>query len=225
VSVLYLPEAVKLVAAGEQSALVALYRTSSRWSALISLLVAGAGFVAAPWLAELLFPDDAGISTRILRILFVAYAVYGALGLGYLTSVAIGSFRQITVSALVALPAIVAATVIGAELWELTGAACVTATGYIAFNAWWLWVTERTTLHATPFDERYTRALVASAVTLLGAEAVALLLDDAAPLVALPILGVAALGVWVAAVAASGALSPQELRRIRRLVPGRTAAR
>jgi O-antigen/teichoic acid export membrane protein len=225
VSVLYLPEAVKLVAAGEQSALVALYRTSSRWSALISLLVAGAGFVAAPWLAELLFPDDAGISTRILRILFVAYAVYGALGLGYLTSVAIGSFRQITVSALVALPAIVAATVIGAELWELTGAACVTATGYIAFNAWWLWVTERTTLHATPFDERYTRALVASAVTLLGAEAVALLLDDAAPLVALPILGVAALGLWVAAVAASGALSPQELRRIRRLVPGRTAAR
>ena len=225
VSVLYLPEAVKLVAAGETSALAALYRTSSRWSALISLLVAGAGFVAAPWLAEVLFPDDAAISARILRILFVAYAVYGALGLGYLTSVALGSFRQITRSALVALPAIVAATVVGAELWGLTGAACVTASGYILFNAWWLWLTERTTLHALPFDERYGRVLLASGIALLGAELVALVLDDAAPLVALPILGAVSLGLWAAAVMASGALSPGEVRRLRRMLQrGRTAA-
>jgi O-antigen/teichoic acid export membrane protein len=225
VSVLYLPEAVKLFAAGERSALAALYRTSSRWSALISLLVAGAGFVAAPWLAELLFPDDSEISTRILRILFVAYAVYGALGLGYLTSVAVGAFDQIKASALVALPAIVAATVLGAELWGLTGAACVTASGYILFNAWWLWVTKQQTLGATPFDDRYGRALVASAVTLAGAEGVALLLDDAAPLVALPVIGVVAIAIWLVAVGVSGALSPPELRRVRSLTARRSAAR
>jgi O-antigen/teichoic acid export membrane protein len=223
VSVLYLPEAVKLLAAGDRSALVGLYRTSSRWSALISLLVAGAGFVAAPWLADVLFPDDAAISTKIMRILFVAYAVYGALGLGYLTSVAVGSFRQITQSALVALPAITAATVIGAELWGLTGAACATGASYIAFTLWWIWVTREKTLHATPFDGRYTRALVASALTLLGVEGVALLLDDAPPLVALPVLALVTACLWVPIVVLSGALSPPERRRLRRLVPWRTA--
>ena len=224
ISVLYLPEAVKLIAAGERSALVSLYRTSSRWSLLVSLLVAGAGFVGAPWLAELLFPDDAEISTRILRILFVAYAVYGALGLGYLTSVAVGSFREIQRSAMVALPAIVAATVIAAELWGLTGAACATASGYILFNAWWLWITKEDTLGATPFDHRYGRALLASVVALLGAGAVALVLDDAPPLVALPAIAIVASGVWVAAIAVTGALSPPEVRRIKRLLPGGSAA-
>ncbi len=223
VSVLYLPEAVKLLAAGERSVLIALYRTSSRWSALISLLVAGAGFVAAPWLAEVLFPDDASISTRILRILFVAYAVYGALGLGYLTSVAVGSFRQITASAVVALPAIVVATVIGAELWGLTGAACATGSGYIAFTVWWVWVAKGTSLGATPFDGRYARVLVATAVSLVGAEAVALVLHDSPPIVALPVIGLVTIGVWVPAVILSGALTPPELRRLRRMLPGRTA--
>ena len=225
ISVLYLPEAVKLIASGERSAVVALYRTSSRWSLLVSLLVAGAGFVGAPWLAELLFPDDADISTRILRILFVAYAVYGALGLGYLTSVAVGSFREIQRSALVALPGIVAATVIAAEVWGLTGAACATASGYILFNAWWLWVTKEDTLGATPFDSRYGRALLACVVALLGAGAVALVLGGAPPLLALPAIGIVATGLWVAAIALTGALSPPEVRRIKRLLPGGSAAR
>jgi len=223
VSVIYLPEAVKLLAAGERSVLVALYRTSSRWSALISLLVAGAGFVAAPWLAEVLFPDDAAISARILRILFVAYAVYGALGLGYLTSVAVGTFRHITRSAIVALPAIVVVTVLGAELWGLTGAACATGSGYVAFTLWWVWVAKETSLGATPFDGRYTRALVATAVSLVGAEAAALVLHDSQPLVALPVIGLVTIGIWVPAVILSGALTAPELRRLRRMMPGRTA--
>lgn len=223
VSVLYLPEAVKLITAGERAALVALYRTSSRWSALISLLVAGAGFVAAPWLAEVLFPHDASISTRILRILFVAYAVYGALGLGYLTSVAVGSFRQITAAALVALPAIVVGTVIGAELWGVTGAACATGSGYVAFTIWWVWAAKQTTLGATPFDGTYTRALIATALSLVGAEAAALALHDSSPLVALPVIGLVTIGLWVPAVILCRALTPPELRRLRRLL-GRPAA-
>ncbi|MEA2331512.1 MAG: hypothetical protein QOH58_1650 [Thermoleophilaceae bacterium] len=216
VSVLYLPEAVKLAAAGQAEALVALYRTSSRWSALVSLLLAGGGFVAAPWLAELLFPDDAALATDVMRILFVAYGLYGALGLGYLTSVAVGSYGEISRVALVALPAIVVATVVAADAWGLEGAAWATAGGYIVLNLWWLWSTART-LGATPFDGRYLRGVVACALSVAAAALVASLLGDAPALVALVAIGAAATLTWACLAVLIGAVTPGELRGLRRL--------
>jgi len=216
VSVLYLPEAVKLFAADRRQALVALYRTSSRWSALVSLLLAGVGFVLAPRFAELLLPDDAAASTTVMRILFVGYAFYGALGLGYLTSVAAGSFRSIRGASLVALPAIVVGTVIAAELWGLTGAACATAAGYIAFNLWWLRSTAAA-LGATPFDRPYLRALLACALSVGGAAAMAALLVGAPALVAIGVVGVGTILLWLLLAVILEGLTPGELRAARRL--------
>jgi O-antigen/teichoic acid export membrane protein len=223
VSVLYLPEAVKLFAVGRREAVAALYRTSSRWSALVSLLVAGMGFVAAPWLAELLFGDDASTSTTVMRILFVGYAFYGTLGLGYLTSVAAGSYRQIRSASLVALPAIVVGTVIGAEVWELTGAACATAAGYVGFNLWWLRATGQT-LGATPFDRPYLRGLLACALSVAGAAVLAALLGGAPPLAALAVIALGTTLLWFGMIVFTGALTPAELRALRRLA-GRSAPR
>jgi O-antigen/teichoic acid export membrane protein len=227
VSVLYLPEAVKLFAADRRQALVALYRTSSRWSALVSLLLAGVGFVIAPELAALLLAEDAAKSTTVMRILFVGYAVFGAFGLGYLTCVAAGTFREIQRAALLAIPAIVAGTVAGAELWGLTGAACATTAGYIVFNLWWLWVAKRT-VRATPFDGPYLRSLLACALSVAGSALVALLLEDAPPAVGLTVAAVAGLLLWLGAAALTAAVTPGEFRALRRLAArprGRTAAR
>jgi O-antigen/teichoic acid export membrane protein len=219
VSVLYLPEAVKLFAADRREALVALYRTSSRWSALVSLLLAGVGFILAPRFAELLLPDDASASTTVMRILFVGYAFYGALGLGYLTSVAAGSFRQIRRASLAALPAIVGGTVIAAELWGVTGAACATAAGYIGFNLWWLWTT-RATLGATPFDRPYLRALLACALSVAGAAGMAASLFGAAPLVAIAVVGLGTTVLWMLLAVIVEGLTPQELRALKRVTWG-----
>ena len=216
VSVLYLPEAVKLLAADQLAALVALYRTSSRWSALVSLMLAGAGFVAAPWLAELLFPDDAPTTTTVMRILFVGYAGYGALGLGYLTSVALGAYPEIRRAAQVALPAIVAVTIVGAELWGLEGAACATSAGYLAFNLWWLRGTRRV-LGATPFDRRYLRAVLVCVLSVALAAALALTLDDASAAIAIAAIGAVTVSVWCLLCVLLGALAPGELRALRGL--------
>ena len=214
VSVIYLPEAVKLFAAGRRDALVALYRTSSRWSALLSLLLAGVGFVLAPRFAELLLPDDASVSATVMRILFIGYAFYGALGLGYLTSVAAGSFREIRNASLVALPAIVGGTVMGAELWGLTGAACATAAGYVAFNLWWLRITH-TALGVTPFDRAYLRALLACMVSVAGSAALAAALFGAPPLVAIAAVGLGATALWLLVAVIAQALTPEERGAIR----------
>jgi O-antigen/teichoic acid export membrane protein len=215
VSVVYLPEAVKMITAGQPDALAGLYRTASRWSTLVSLLLAGVGFVAAPWLSELLFADDAPDATTVMRILFVGYAVYGALGLGYLTSVALGSYREIRRVALVSLPTIVVATVAAAELWGLTGVACATATGYVGFNLYWLLATRRA-LGAMPFDRNYSRALIACALSVAVAGILALLVGDAPALIAILVLGAGGTVAWLGLIVPTGAVTPGELRRLRR---------
>jgi O-antigen/teichoic acid export membrane protein len=224
VSVLYLPEAVKLFAADQRTALVGLYRIASRWSALISLLLAGSGFVAAPWLAELLLPKDAAASTEIMRILFAGYAAYGALGLAYLTSVAAGSFGQIRRAALVALPAIAVATVVATEEWGLTGAAWATAAGYIGFNLWWL-RTAAATLGASPFDGPYLRGLLACAVSFAVGAALAAALDGMPPLLAVGVIGVGMSLTWWCLIIATAALTPTERRALRRSVAARRGRR
>ncbi len=215
VTVLYLPEATTLAITDRRRALIALYRTSSRWSALVCLALAGGGFVAAPWLAELLFPDDASTSAMLMRILLVGYAAYGALGLGYLTSVALGEYRAIRWSAIVALPGIVGATVAFAELWGVNGAACATAAGYVLFNTWWILHT-RSTLGATPFDLWYVRAVIACGLGWGAGALTALGVSGAAAPLAVVAIGAATGAAWVLATLALGALRPAELRAVLR---------
>ena len=227
VSVLYLPEAVKLFAARRRHALVALYRTSSRWAALVSLLLVGTGFVIAPELTDLLLAEDEADSAMVMRILFVGYALYGAIGLGYLTCVAAGTFREIRGAALLALPAIAGGTLAATELWGLAGAACATTAGYVAFNLWWLWVARRA-VGATPFDGPYLRALLACGLSIAGAALLAILVDGAPLLVELIVVAAGTVLLWFAAAALTGALVPAEFRALRRLASlprGRAAAR
>jgi O-antigen/teichoic acid export membrane protein len=219
VTVLYLPEATRLAVAGRRLALVALYRTSSRWSALVCVALAGVGFVAAPWLAELLFPDDASRSATLMRILFVGYAAYGALGLGYLTSVALGEYRAIRRAATLALPAVVVVTVAFAELWGAEGAACATAVGYVCFSGWWIMRT-RSALGATPFDADYVRALAACGLSLAVGAIVAMAMSDTSPVGALAAIGLATGVAWGIAALALRAIRPAELRALLRRLRG-----
>ena len=149
-----------------------------------------------------------------MRILFIGYAFYGAPGLGYLTSVAAGSFREIRNASLVALPTIVGGTVMGAELWGLTGAACATAAGYVAFNLWWLRSTH-TALGVTPFDRAYLRALLACVVSVAGSAALAAALVGAPPLVAIAAVGLGATALWLLVAVIAQALTPEERGAIR----------
>jgi O-antigen/teichoic acid export membrane protein len=221
VTVLYLPEVTRFALGDRRSPLVALYRAASRWSALVALLLAGTGFVAAPKLAELILPRDTGISTTLLRILFVGYAVYGALGLGYLTSVALGSFREIRRSSLVALPAIVAATVVFAHVWGLVGAACATASGYVVLSTIWV-VYASSTLKATPFDRYYLRGIAASVLTWACAGVAAAATAGQAPLVSVTAIGVVAMVAWLGLVQVTGSLPPAERRGLTRMRVGAT---
>jgi O-antigen/teichoic acid export membrane protein len=215
ISLFYLPEATRLVVSGSREALLSLYRAACRWSAATTLLAAGVGFVAAPDIAAILFPDDPGPSTTVLRILFVGYGVQGSLGVSYSTLAAIAAYKEIRISALVSLPLVVAGTAALVELWGLTGAATATLAAYVGLNVWW---TERATalLEASPFDSRYLRALVACAAGWVAAALAAWLLADAAPVATLAATVVAGLATWTALLPASGALGPTELAVLRR---------
>jgi O-antigen/teichoic acid export membrane protein len=206
ISLFYLPEATRLAVSGPREALLSLYRAACRWSAATTLLAAGVGFVAAPDIAAILFPDDPGPSNTVLRILFVGYAVQGSLGVSYSTLAAIGAYAPIRTSALVSLPLVVVGTAAFVELWGLPGAATATLAAYVGLNVWW---TERATalLRASPFDARYLRALAACAAGWIAAGVAAWLLADAGPAATLAATAATGLATWAALLPATGALS------------------
>jgi O-antigen/teichoic acid export membrane protein len=216
IAVLYLPEATRLAVAGHRRALADLYRTSSRWSALVSLFTTGVGFIAAPDLAKILFPDRGSTIATLLRILFLGYAVYGALGLAYGTSIAQGAFREIRAFGLISLPLLVVVTVAFTELWGLTGAACATASGYVVLTFWWA-MSVRATLGVTPIDRFYRRSLAACCASWASAGVAAYLTRADAPVIALGATVAAGFVTWVALLLLAGALRPAEMRAVGRL--------
>jgi O-antigen/teichoic acid export membrane protein len=216
ITVLYLPEVTRLAVAGRRDALRLLYRTSSRWSAMMTLLVAGVGFIAAPSLAKLLFPHNASVTTTILRLLFSGYAVHGALGLAYGTAVALGMYREIRGFALVALPLLLAITVAFTALWGLIGAASATLTGYLVFSLWWAFRV-KSVFGATPFDRLYVRAVLACGLSWVVAAIVAALTGGARPAVSLVATALAGFAMWSVLVLWAGVLSSAELRAVGRL--------
>jgi O-antigen/teichoic acid export membrane protein len=219
-TVLYLPEAVKLAIAGRREALVLFYRTSSRWCALISLLTAGTCFIVAPDLAQLLLPNHASSATTVLRILLPGYALHGAMGLAYATSVALGGDRTVRRAAVVAIPFLVVITVLSTELWGLPGAAAATLAGYVVLTiAWVLWT--RDLLGALPFDRLYVRAVATCIVSWLSAGLAAYVTRGEAPLSTLLVTCLVAVLTWLPLVRFGGALSARELRALGRLRPGR----
>ena len=223
ISLFFLPEATKLAVRDERERLLALYRAACRWSAVTTLLAAGVGFVAAPHIAEIVLPDDAGTTTTLLRILFAGYAVQGALGVSYATLSAMGAYRAIWTSSIVSLPLLVAATVAFTQLWELPGAASATLLGYVGLNVWW---TERTiaVLGATPFDGRYLRGLLACAIGWAAAALSARLVGDAAPVAAFAAASAGGLAAGALALVALRAFTPGETAVLRRLTRRRERA-
>jgi O-antigen/teichoic acid export membrane protein len=216
VGVLYLPEAARLAHARRGEELTELYRTSSRWCALISLPIGGAGFVVAPDLAQLLMPDHASAATTVLRILLPAYAFQGALGLAYPTAVALGADRAIRLTALATIPALIAVTVLFAELWGLTGAATATLVAFVGLTVWWVAQT-REALGELPFDRLYARAVASAVGSSASAGLAALLTRDETPLVSIAFCGSAAVVSWLVLVRLVGAISAPELRSLTRL--------
>ena len=156
ISLFFLPEATRLAVGGAREAVVALYRAACRWSAFTTLLVVGIGFITAPEIARIVFPDEQETTTTLLRILFAGYGVQGALGVSYATLSAIGAYDAIWRSSLVGLPLLVVGTIVLTGVWELTGAAVSTLLAYSLLNAWWTWRTVAE-LGASPFDARYAR--------------------------------------------------------------------
>ena len=222
-SVIYLPEATKLAVAGRREALATLYRTTSRWSTIVSLLAAGLGFLASPALAQLIFSHSVQEETDLLRVLFVGYALHGALGQTYSTLLALGAYAEIWRSSVVTLPLMVGGTVALAAGFGTIGAATATCLTYAVTGVWWA-ILVRRDLGVSPFDAFYIRALAACLIG-CGLAAVATQVATGAP----PAASVIVTGVsGVLAVAASlrlvGGLSPEELgmvnRRLRGRVPG-----
>ncbi len=142
-SVIYLPEATRLAVAHRTEALRPLYRTTSRWATLVSVLAAGAGFVAAPELARIVFPSASGHETTLMRILFVGYAIHGALGQTYGTLLALGAYSDIWRSSIVSLPIIVAGTIGLTAAFGTEGAAWSTCLAYALTGVWWAWQVRR----------------------------------------------------------------------------------
>jgi O-antigen/teichoic acid export membrane protein len=215
-SVLYLPEAAKLVVADSRQALVMLYRTSSRWSALLTLLIAGTGFIVAPDVAQLLLPEQASTATAVMRVLLPGYALHGALGLAYGTSVALGAYRTISQTALVAIPLLVVLTVAFTELWGLRGAAAATLSGYVTLTIWWV-LRARELLGALPFDRLFARSVVACIISWAISGIAAYLTRAESPLTSLIATAAVALISWLVVVRLAGALSAPELRALARL--------
>lgn len=216
VGVLYLPEAVRLAHGRHRRELVQLYRTSSRWCVLIALPIGGVGFIVAPDLAEVLMPDHAESATTVLRILLPAYALQGALGLAYPTAVALGADRAIRLTALWAVPALLAVTVAFTELWGLAGAATATLLAFSALTVWWV-LEVRGLLGALPFDALFGRALASCLVSWVGAAIGTLATRGQAPLVSLAVGVLAGVVSWLVLVRFAGALSGPELRTLARM--------
>jgi O-antigen/teichoic acid export membrane protein len=224
ISVLYLPEATRLVVAGRRESLLRLYRTAGKWSAATTLLLAGVGFVAAGDIARLLFPEEASTTATLLRILFVGYAVHGAFGSNYGTLVALGDYRAIRRLSLVFLPLLPLATLVLTQVGGANGAAAATAGGYVVLNV--VLTVELTRLiRATPFDRWYGRAVLACAASWGVAAVVTGLAGDAAPLAVLAAAGAAAGLTWAVLLRSFGALTPVEREAMGRLVRRRAAPR
>jgi O-antigen/teichoic acid export membrane protein len=217
--VLYLPEAARLAVAGSREALVLLYRTSSRWCALLTLLVAGTGFIVAPDVAQLLLPAHASTATTVLRVLLPGYAIHGTLGLAYPTAVALGSYRAVAGTALAAIPALIALTVACVELWDLTGAATATMLGYSVLTVWWL-IHVRDLLGVLPFDRLFARSVAACVISWAAAGLAAYLMRGDGPLTTLIVTSLVAFAAWAAALRVAGGLSAPELRALARLGSG-----
>jgi O-antigen/teichoic acid export membrane protein len=209
ISVLYLPEATKLVVAHRHESLVTLYRTACKWSAATTFLLAGAGFVASGDIARLLFPDDVSSTATLLRILFIGYAVHGAVGSNYGTLVALGEYRVIRNWSLVFLPFVPLVTVGLTALWGVTGAAAATATGYVCLNVVFTWAVTRS-IGVTPFDRWYWRTVVACAFSLGVATAITVTVAGSGPLVAQAMIGAGAVIAWAVSLKTFGALRPEE---------------
>jgi O-antigen/teichoic acid export membrane protein len=226
-SVIYLPEATRLAVAGRTEALRSLYRTTSRWATLVSVLAAGVGFVAAPELAQIVFRSNPATETTLMRILFVGYAVHGALGQTYSTLLALGAYADIWRSSIVSLPIIVAGTVGLTAAFGTEGAAWSTCLAYALTGLWWAWQVRRA-LGTGPFDEFYPRALGAAAVSLLVAAVVSRLGDALSPVGLIAAIMLAATAAWGLALVLSGGLSPSErsvaVRLLAKLRSGRVSA-
>jgi O-antigen/teichoic acid export membrane protein len=227
ISLFFLPEATRLAVAGARDAVVALYRTACRWSAFTTLLVAGIGFVTAPELAQIVFPDERETTATLLRILFAGYGVQGALGVSYATLSAVGAYGAIWRSSLAGLALLVVGTIVLTGVWELTGAAVSTLAAYALLNVWWTRCTVAA-LQASPFNSRYLRFagaamagwLAAGLVDLGAAEA------DAGAVLTVAAAGVAGLAAGATLLLASGALSPGERRlAVRALRPRASGGR
>jgi O-antigen/teichoic acid export membrane protein len=222
--VLYLPEATKLAVSGGLDGLRSVYRAACRWSTLVIVLVAGVGFVAAPALAELIYPDDAGTVTTLLRLLFAGYGFQGALGPAYSTLIAAGAYRRIGTASAVLIPATLIATFALTALFGVVGAASATLGTYVIAGTWWVVVVSRD-LAAPAFDRLYVRALM----TLAGALAVATVAfratEDSTALLSLLASGVAGLTAWAGLMLLLRPLTETELRLVARLTRGRAIPR
>jgi O-antigen/teichoic acid export membrane protein len=220
ISLFLLPEATRLAVGGQRAALLALYRAANRWSAFTTLLAAGIGFICAPEIARIVFPDDPATTTTLLRILFAGYAVQGALGVSYAILSALGAYGAIWSSSIVALPLLVFGTVAMTEAWELTGAACATLVAFVCLNAWW---TLRTAmeLEAAPFDGRYLRSVAACAAGWGVAGLADMLLVGAGPVATLAAAGAAGLSTGAVALVLLRALSSTERALLLRARRGR----
>jgi O-antigen/teichoic acid export membrane protein len=226
ISLFYMPEATRLMVGGSRDALLAVYRAACRWSAITTLVVAGIGFVTAPELGELIYPDDASTVGTLLRILFAGFAVQGALGVSYSTLVAIGAYRSIRTAAVVSLPLIVVGTVAFTQAWELSGAAWATLIAYTVLNVTWM---AQVTAHlgTTPFDGRYRRGLLACAGSWLVVAAADRALEPAGAVVTVLAAGTAGLAAAAALLLAARVLGPTEVALLRRMLrlPGSSGRR
>jgi O-antigen/teichoic acid export membrane protein len=214
-SVLHLPEATRLAVAGRRDALGSLYRTTTKWCALVTLLIAGIGFIAAPSLAAILFPDDVSTTTTLIRILLMGYGISGALGLTYNTLMAVGADRVIRRAAIVALPAIVLVTVALTQAFGVVGAACATFSAYVVLSVCWALLVA-TTVRVTPFDRLYVRAILVCVLSWGVALVVAGLTGSAPAAVSLVATGAAGFATWSAALWLGSVLSAGELELIGR---------
>ena len=213
-SVLYLPEATKLAESGRMAAVGTLYHSTSRWSMLVAVLTAGVGFVTAPALAEIIFPDDPSTTATIMRILFVGYGIHGCLGDTHSTLVAIAAYADIRRWSLAALPAILLGTVGLTWAFGTVGAATATCAAYASSALWWSVIIRRR-LGVRLFDGLYLRAL-ATGLAGCGAAALAFrLTSDAGPLLSLAVTGAVAAVCSLLVLPVLGGVTRGERRAVR----------
>lgn len=215
-SVLYLPEATRLVITGRVDALGALYRTTGRWSTVVALLAAGIGFVCAPALGRIIFPDDPSVTTAVLRVLFVGYALHGALGQTYSTLLALGAYRDVRRTSVVTLPLLLVGTVGLTWAFGTVGAAVSTCLAYAFTGTWWAVLVHRR-IGGAPFDELYGRALAACAASWAVAVVVWHATAGIGAVASLVATSVFAVIAWLVALPLAGALAPGERLAAQRL--------